>query len=422
MDFNEEFKDLNSIPYDPEFNDITGDRINTFLLKDTNETKMLNVAFAAELLAEGALKKWFNYVNALKEGKTDKILEAKARLPEDLIRAHELQYPHQGDLCDHIIEIYNRSNIQGLDGLINGVKGKYFELKLEEMLQLEDPNSTVDILPSSNFPVIDIIWNKSDNSNIFIQAKNYAEQQASDIADVISGQPDKFTELLDSERGMQLLQDYPELQEMIDNQDITIVNYLTSEVGNKILSDYPELVDQVVVTPLSNVEITEDLKEHVLAIASAYNIDIPNIDIQFVEDFVPYVSELVLGLRLLYDLASVNKNFKLISKTEKEKIGAVKVLVLLTRYGVRAILSGLAAAAAMGAVGGPANPAAPFAGVVGGIAGLAVSSKISEIIMPNLVNILYNLMNITPEQAYYYAHKIDIDYLAIEFAKLELNS
>ncbi|WP_312648993.1 hypothetical protein [Aminipila sp.] len=421
MDFKEEFDELNKIQYDLEFDDITEEEIRTFLLENKNDDKFLNAAFAIELLAEGFLKIYFNYLEALKEGKAQKIMEARDKLPRDLVKAHELQYPHQGELGDHIIEVYNRSGNEGVFGLLNGVKGKYYELKLEEMLLSDDPNSQVDILSSANFPVIDIIWNKSDNSNVIIQAKNYAEQQATDIVDTISGQSSKFTKLLDSEKGLQLLNEHPELQEMIDNQDISIVNYLTSEVGEKILSNYTELVDKVVVTPISNIKITEELNDYIMLIVNAYNIEIPEINLHIATDLVPYLSELVLGVKLLFDLASINKNFKLISATEKAKIGAVKVLVLFSRYGVRAVLTAIAGAGAFLVAGGATNPFSPFAGIAGGISGLVVSNKLCKIIMPNIINILYELLKITQEQAYYYEHKKDIDQLALEFSKVELN-
>ncbi|WP_251032417.1 hypothetical protein [Mesobacillus foraminis] len=109
----------------------------------------------------------------------------------------------------------------------------------------------------------------------------------------------------------------------------------------------------------------------------------------------PYLTEIILGIRLLLDLASVNRDFTKVQTTDKARLGAVKVLILFSRFGVNTIL---------GIVGSSLGTAVtPGVGTaLGGVSGVVLGNIINKKIAPYSLHLAYSLLRLNEDDIFYY--------------------
>ncbi|MBU9673861.1 hypothetical protein KQ939_09955 [Planococcus sp. CP5-4] len=126
-------------------------------------------------------------------------------------------------------------------------------------------------------------------------------------------------------------------------------------------------------------------------------------------DLIPWISEIVLGIRLLLDVKAVNNDFEGISKNVKTNIAAAKVLVLISKFGVTTTLS-MVGGLAGGATG------ASFAGIgavvgapIGTLTGAVAAGQLNKKIAPHSQDLAYKLLKLEKEDLVYYKNKIKID-------------
>lgn len=126
-------------------------------------------------------------------------------------------------------------------------------------------------------------------------------------------------------------------------------------------------------------------------------------------DILPGASELILGVRLLLDIKSVNNEFEGISTDKKKNIAAAKALVTMSKFGVTLTLTALGSAAGGtggGIIGGiGALIGAPIGAITGGVAAGYINKKIA----PHSQEIAYKLLKLQKEDLFYYKNKGRID-------------
>lgn len=263
-------------------------------------------------------------------------------------------------------------------GFINNLKGKIFEYELPDKLEEVYPGYEFNIAENVTQPIWDIEAVDLDGANDFlIQAKMWADS---------SNNIGKLTDLMES------------------NPDVLYAT--SSEIRNAVLERAPELSDQFVPDiDVANFEFTEEVKENLELLVDNLGIDVPD----ELGEFLPYVTEIILGIRLIMDLIKVQKDFKHVDATNKAKLSAVKVIVLFSRFGITTVLTtaGGAAGSALG----------PIGSLGGGLVGAFSSAKLNKVLKPKFIELSLALVGLEEEDLFYFRNKEDIDDLASNFIK-----
>ena len=181
-----------------------------------------------------------------------------------------------------------------------------------------------------------------------------------------------------------------------------------NEIRDKVLENAPELADQFLPVDFSNYDFTEGVKENLETLVGNLGIDVPD----SLGDVLPYVGEIVLGIRLILDLIEVQKSFANISATDKAKLSGVKAIVLFSRFGITSTC------AAIGSVAG--GLIGPLGAPVGGILGAIISSKLNKKLKPKMLELALKLLNLKEEDMFYYNNKKKIDKLALSFRSVSI--
>lgn len=303
-------------------------------------------------------------------------------IPDELFDAYASQYPGMFNdgvsLYDKYLEVVEKGE-ESVLGLVNGVKGKFFEYHVQENLSERYPDYNFQISDIANQPIWDIKGvNPETGEEILVQVKMMAPTQANNLSNIMQENPDVY--------------------------------YATSsEIRDKILGEKPELNEQFIPIDISNYEFTQEVKDGLETLRENLGIDVPD----EIFALAPYSTEIILGTRLLFDLASVNRDFKQVQATDKARLGAVKVLILFSRFGVNTIL-GIAGSSVGTAV-------APGLGTaIGGVSGVVLGSIINKKIAPYSLNIAYALLRLNEEDVFYYKNMDKIHNLALEYRKNNL--
>lgn len=213
------------------------------------------------------------------------LLETR-NIPDDLFEAYASQYPQMFEsgvsLYDKYLEVYDKGE-KSILGLVNGVKGKFFEYHVQDNLSERYPDYNFTISDVANQPVWDIKGiNPENGEEILVQVKMMASTQASNLSTIMQDNPDVY--------------------------------FATSrEIREKILAAKPELEEQFIQFDISDYDFTKGVEDGLETLRQNLGIDVPD----EIFALAPYSTEIILGIRLLLDLASVNRDFKKVQATEK---------------------------------------------------------------------------------------------------------
>lgn len=309
-------------------------------------------------------------------------------IPDDLQQAYQLAF---SDVSTHktLFERYSQILEKGpdsADSFVSTIKGKLFELRLPELLENQFPDYSFEIASNPTQPIWDIVANSSDGESILIQAKMGGANYASDV-----------------------------LERMQDNPDVLFAT--SSEIRDKILSSHPELINQFVDVDLSNFDFTSNVNHDLELLADNLGIDIPD----DIGEIIPYLSEIILGIRLIKDLISVQRDFKSISATDKAKLSAVKSIVLFSRFGVSIVCTTVCSAG--GAAAGSIFPGAGtlIGGISGAVAGAFMSSKLNKHLKPYYMDFALGITGLTENDIFYFRNKNTIDGIGYAFSEVSKN-
>src|SRR6185503_5113260 len=114
---------------------------------------------------------------------------------------------------------------------------------------------------------------------------------------------------------------------------------------------------------LSNADLIEEVGGGLAILLANSGIDLPD---SFGE-MLPYIGELVLGIRLLLDIVAVERDFSEVPIDDRSRVHAVKALAILSRFGVSTVCT-LLGGKFGGEIGGVAGSVFPGVGTVGGAA------------------------------------------------------
>lgn len=284
------------------------------------------------------------------------VLETR-NIPDELFDAYAAQYPQMSaegiSLYDKYSEVVEKGE-DSIEGLVNGVKGKFFEFHVQENLSERYPDYQFSISDTANKPVWDIKGiDPETGEEIFVQVKMMSPDQASQLSEMMEAHPDVYYAV-------------------------------STELREKILAQKPELSEQFIPVDISSYEFTQEVKDGLETLRENLGIDVPD----EVFALAPYSTEIVLGTRLLFDIAKVNRDFKQVQASDKARLAAVKVLILFSRFGVNTILG-----VAGSSIGTAVNPGVGTA--IGAVGGVVLGSIINRKIAPYSLNIAYNLLRLS---------------------------
>jgi hypothetical protein len=291
-------------------------------------------------------------------------------VPDDLFEAFRLASP--GIAADHTLherylEMVERGP-ESVTGFVSNVKGKLAELRLPEHLEQEFPGYSFSLAESQNQAGWDLIGTSHDGgADLLIQAKVGSANYAGDV--------------------LERMQDDPNL-----------IFAASNEIREAIVAEHPELAAQFVSLDLSNLEFTAGVEEKMSLLADNLGIDVPD----EVGDFLPYVTEIILGIRLLYDIVKVERDFKTVAIDDRGRVHAMKALVLFQRFGVSAVCT-----TAGGAAGTVAVPG--FGTVGGAIGGAVLAAKLNKKLRPRTMDVAMWLVRVTEDDIFYFRNKLAID-------------
>ena len=289
-------------------------------------------------------------------------------VPDDLFEAYRLASPDVAadySLHERYLEMRDRGP-ESVEGFISNLKGKLGELRVKEHLEQEYPDWSFSMARDQNQPVWDIVGTSSDGTVVVpIQVKIGDEQYAPEVAARMQEDPD-------------------------------VLFAVSNEIRTK-LAEHPELSSQFIDTNLSNYEFVSEVEEGMGLLTENSGIDVPD----KVSGFLPYVTEIVLGIRLLYDIVKTERDFEAVEIEDKTRINAMKALVLFQRFGISAVLT---------TAGGAAGSIVPgFGNILGAITGAGLSIYLSSKLRPHMLEIGMKLAGITADDLFYFRNKVAID-------------
>ena len=283
-------------------------------------------------------------------------------------------------LYEHYLDMIEKGE-GSVQGFISNLKGKFFEYELPEQLQEIYPGYEFNIAENVTQPIWDIEAISPEGlEGFYIQAKMWAESGTDRLIDIMEGNPD-------------------------------ILYATSSEIRDEILRKAPELADQLVPNiDISNYEFTEEIKENLEVLVGNLGIDVPD----KIGDILPYVSEIILGIKLIMDVIKVHKDFKSLDAKNKAKLSAVKAIVLFSRFGVSSVCVSIGGSAGAG-IGNV------MGGLFGGIGGAVVAGMINKEIKPYMLSIALALVGLEDEDMFYFNNKDRIDNLAVSYINIKDN-
>jgi hypothetical protein len=301
-------------------------------------------------------------------------LFAGRNVPDDLTRAYEAAFTSsQQSLAAHYSEILDLGDA-ATRGFISNLKGKLAEVRLTPALEDEFPGYRFELAAHANQPDWDILGSAPPGAeDIVVQIKLGDAGYASQVAERMEARPD-------------------------------IPFAVSSEIREAILRRHPELAPQIIDLEFSNLQVAAEVHDGLFTLASNYGLDVPD----KVGDWLPYVGELFLGVRMVLDVQNVRREFAAVPSTDRRRVHALRCLALLSRFAVSgaAVGAGAAAGMALQAMHG----ALLGAGLGAGVAGL-----INRALRPHVLELGMWLVGVTADDLFHFRNKPVIDRLSLAF-------
>ncbi len=288
-------------------------------------------------------------------------------------RAHNLSSPnYEGTLSEHYLEMVERGP-ESVRGFVSNLKGKVAEVKAEELLPDYFPGYEFGIAADPTQAVWDLRGIGQEGAqDIFVQVKMSARESSTDVMERMQNDPDVFF-------------------------------FLGSELYDAVMQSSPEMAGQALDLGISNLDMTVDVID---ALGSATGFSAP----EAISEMLPYAAEIVLGIKLIYDMVSTERDFKAVNLTDRSRVHALKALVLMARFGVSTVC--VTAGGAAGSAGGSfAMPGIGTAagGLIGGVGGAAFAALLNRRLRNRMFDLAMYLSRIDDDEFFYFRNKVAVD-------------
>ena len=105
---------------------------------------------------------------------------------------------------------------------------------------------------------------------------------------------------------------------------------LSKELHAKVLEMQPDAADRLLNSGIEIDPFTHDVKSGLGTLASNSGIDVPD----SIGEMLPYVGEIVLGIRLISQMVSTEGELTGVEVSERSRVHAIRTLTMMSRFGV----------------------------------------------------------------------------------------
>jgi hypothetical protein len=300
-------------------------------------------------------------------------------VPDDIQEAYHLSFGRSDlSLYEHYEDVLGRGDAAVMR-FVNNLKGKVAETRLIPDLEDHYPGYAFNIASNPNQPVWDVQGiGPEETEDIFIQVKMGGESYTSEVVEAMEDAPGN------------------------------VYFAVSREIHTGIAATHPELVDRVIDIGESNLEFTQGIEENLEVLFQNLGIDVPD----SLGDVLPIVGEVVLGIRLLLDVVSVERGFKQVTLPDRSRVHALKALMLMSRFGVSRVMMSIGAG-----IGATLPGPGP---VVGAIGGTATSMILNNRLKPHAMNIAMMLAGVDEDYIFYFKNKPAVDHIGASLAATSL--
>ena len=296
-------------------------------------------------------------------------------VPDDVLEAYRLFSNSDMALQDRYAEMVGRGE-ESVRNFINPLKGKVAELRVEPDLEARYPGYDFKLAADPAQPVWDLHGvGLEGTEDIYIQVKMGGADYADDVSERMEAAPEN------------------------------VLFAVSREIHERIAELRPELLDRVIDTGITNLEFTEGVKESVELLARNHGIDVPN----SIGEILPFVAEIYFGVRLIYNIVSVERNFRDVELNDRTRVHTLKALTLMSRFGITSVCTALGATAGTSVAPGTGTAA----GAVGG-AGFAL--VLNQRLRPRMLEVAMHVAGIDDDDMFYLRSKAPIDQIGASLA------
>ena len=310
------------------------------------------------------------------------VLEAVPNVPDDLIEAYELLYPDNPLPLDEKFQEEAAEGARNLGGFVSNLKGKVAEMRAEDLLEDRFSGYDFSIAEDLNQPGWDLSGVNADGHEILVQVKMGDVEYAYDVMGRMRDDPDTLFAV-------------------------------SQEIYQKVSESSPELSAQLISLGESNLEFTQEVKEGLEILASNEGFDIPD----GIGEMLPYAGEIILGIRLVMDVVSTERDFKDVQLQDRSRVHALKALVLMSKFGVTTVLT--TAGGAGGTAAGTAllpGVGSAAGGIVGSIAGAGAAAFLNRRLQPQMMEVGMAIAGVDEDDMFYFRNKRVIDGIGASLA------
>jgi hypothetical protein len=304
------------------------------------------------------------------------------RITPELQQAYALHFPRVA-AEQSLADFYASKVAIGPDsaaGVLHGLRGKLFELRLPATLEARFPGFNFSLSASPTQSGWDLIGTNSEGITVFVQAKARGSSAVHDVVERMNdeGAPAYFA--------------------------------VTKELHGALLASRPELADRLVTVDVSNLQLVTEVKSAMATIAEQLNFEIP----EAVTDALPYVGEIVLGIRLIVDVVSNERQLETLPRGDKNRLHAVRTLALMARFGITTVVT-TASGAAGTTIGTAVFPGVGTAagGIFGAIGGALGAGYLNTKLAPHMLDYGLGFAGITRDDLFYYQNSSVIDRVGV---------
>ncbi|MFO0578876.1 MAG: hypothetical protein U1A78_33145 [Polyangia bacterium] len=295
-------------------------------------------------------------------------------VPDDLQQAYHLAFSSSSSsLIDHFSEVSEKGE-SATKGFISCLKGKLAELRAPEVLKEHFPDHDFSLADSPINPDWDLHGVAEGANDLFIQVKMGTANYAGSVVQAMGETPDTLFAV-------------------------------STDIFDKITETHPELGYQLIDLQEFSEEFTGNVTENVDLLMANHGIDVPD----SIGDFLPYVGEVILGIRLLVDIVSVEKEFKAVSLDNRARVHTMKAIALLSRFGVTTVCTTVAGAAGTAAMPGAGS-------IAGAVAGAIIAGKLNKRLKPRMLQVAMQVAGVTQDDLFYFRNKPGVDLIGASLA------
>ena len=310
------------------------------------------------------------------------LFDALPNVPDEMSEAYEILYPDSNlELHEHYQQMVEGGE-RPVTGFVSNLKGKLAELEAEQLLEDRFSGYDFSIAEDLSQSGWDLSGVNSDGHEILVQVKMGGANYAYDVMERMQGDPDTLFAV-------------------------------SQEIYQKVSESSPELSAQLITLGESNLEFTQEVSEGLGILASNAGFDVPD----GIGEMLPYVGEIILGIRLVMDVVSTERDFKEVQLADRSRVHALKALVLMSKFGVTTVLTtaGGAGGTAAGTVLLPGVGTAA-GGIVGSIGGAVSAAFLNRRLQPHMMDVGMAIAGVDEDDMFYFKNKRIIDGIGTSLA------